>query len=116
MKRARLRLRSTSKGSSLLYCYDFGDDWNHEIALEDVIPAIPGIAYPHVVEGARSCPPEDCGGPPGYADLLKILKNPKHKEYAQMREWIGRRFNPEAFDLEDTNQRLRRNRSVAAKP
>lgn len=49
-----------------LYIYDFGDDWRHEVVIEGVRPAEPGVAYPVFVAGARRCPPEDCGGPPGY--------------------------------------------------
>jgi hypothetical protein len=50
------------------------------------------------VDGARACPPEDCGGIWGYADLLKILRNPKHPEHKDMKEWIGGAIDPEAFD------------------
>jgi hypothetical protein len=102
--------------STLHYNYDFGDGWDHEITLEAIVPAGSEATCPRVLEGARSCPPEDCGGPPGYADLLRILKHPKNKQYAHVREWAGAGFNPEAFSREDINLRLRRNRSLAAKP
>ncbi|MHB8425032.1 MAG: IS1096 element passenger TnpR family protein [Gammaproteobacteria bacterium] len=54
----------------------------------------------------RACPPEDCGGPPGYEHLLETLRDPKHEDHEQMREWIGSEFDPEAFDLGKVNQGL----------
>jgi hypothetical protein len=60
------------------------------------------------LDGARACPPEDCGGIWGYADLLKILKNRKHPEHKTMKEWIGRELDAEAFDIRKTNLWLRK--------
>ena len=79
------------------------------------MPAQSGTEYPRVLDGARSCPPEDCGGTSGYANLLDILTDPKHEDYQHMREWAGEGFNAEVFSLKDINQRLRLNRSLAAK-
>ena len=111
----RMKSGSPRKHSTLRYSYDFGDGWNHDITLEAIVAPLPEIAYPRVIEGARSCPPEDCVGPSGYADLLRVLKSPQNKEYGRMREWVGARFNPEAFSLEDANLSLRRNRSLTIK-
>ena len=44
----------------------------------------------------------------GYADLLKIIRNPKHKEYESMMEWLGGEFDPETFDREKINKCLRK--------
>jgi hypothetical protein len=83
----------------LIYEYDFGDSWLHQIAVEKILPATPGAALiAQCLDGARACPPEDCGGPPGYDNLLRILGNPKHKEHKFMKEWLGRPFDPDAFD------------------
>lgn len=60
-------------------------------------PIEPNTKYPRVVDGARACPPEDSGGPYGYADLVEILSKPRHKEHRQMREWAGKNFDPEKF-------------------
>jgi len=79
------------------YIYDFGDDWTHTIFLEDIVPVQEDVSYPRCVDGARACPPEDCGGVPGYEHLLEILSNPAHKEYTEMRDWAGD-FDPEHFD------------------
>lgn len=102
-------------GSQILYFYDFGDYWQHAVKLEEIVSARLDIEYPRVFDGARSCPPEDCGGTGGYADLLDILTDPKHEDYHHMREWAGEKFNAEEFSLKDINQRLRRNRSLAAR-
>jgi hypothetical protein len=57
--------------------------------------------------GARACPPEDCGGTSGYDNLLKILRNPKHEEHESMKEWLGRPFDPQAFDIASVNTCLK---------
>jgi hypothetical protein len=91
------------KRASLLYTYDFGDGWTHSVVLEDIVSVEPETKYPRLVDGARSCPPEDCGGPYGYADLLETLAKPRHKEHRHMREWAGKDFNPEAFSAKAIN-------------
>ena len=95
------------RGASLLYSYDFGDNWVHSVILEDIVPAEPDVKYPRVVDGARACPPEDSGGSYGYADLVEILAKPRHKEYRQMREWAGQNFDPEKFSAKAANLLLK---------
>lgn len=90
------------------YSYDFGDDWQHVVVMEKVLAADPDTHYPVCLAGKRSCPPEDCGGIWGYADLLKVLGNPNHPEHRDMKQWVGRKFDSEAFDLEKVNKALRR--------
>jgi len=68
-----------------------------------------------VLDGARSCPLEDCGGTSGYADLVDILLDPTHEDFQEMREWAGEEFNAEILHLEKINARLRRNRSLVGK-
>ena len=93
--------------SHIRYEYDFGDGWDHQILLEKVVELDqPVLAL--CLGGARACPPEDCGGPWGYANLLEILKDFGHPEYEEMTEWIGPGFDPESFDVEAVNQRLAR--------
>lgn len=93
------------------YDYDFGDNWEHGVMLEKRLPASPDTKYPLCLDGKRACPPEDCGGIWGYANLLKILRNPAHEEYKEMRSWAGRKFDPEVFDVERFSKDLRRLRS-----
>ena len=93
----------------LSYEYDFGDSWEHSVVVVKILP--PDVAAAKVarcLDGARACPPEDCGGVWGYADLLKIIKNPRHKEHKTMLEWLGGPFDPEAFDMNKTNTFLRK--------
>lgn len=89
---------------SLVYEYDFGDGWEHAVVLEQVLEAAPGGKYPYVLAGKRACPPEDCGGTGGYGRLLAVLADPKHPEHAEMVEWVGGSFDPEAFDVGEINR------------
>ncbi len=95
-----------AEGDTFIYEYDFGDGWEHEIKIEQVSPAEPGTRYPVCLAGKRACPPEDCGGPPGYEHLLEVLRDPQHGEHKEMAEWVGGPFAPDAFDLDDVNQAL----------
>ena len=85
------------------YEYDFGDGWGHVVVLEAVLPAEPDGVYPRVEAGRRACPPEDVGGVHGYAGFLEALDDPAHPEHREMREWIGREFDPEAFSVAQAN-------------
>lgn len=101
--------------SQITYIYDLGDYWQHSVRLEAIGVADSETQYPRVVDGVRACPPEDCGGTSGYMDLLKILGDPSHEEFENMREWADPKFNAEAFSLDAVNTRLRRNRSLAVR-
>jgi len=78
----------TEPGNVALYEYDFGDIWEHELLLEGIQLKEEGAKYPRCIAGERACPPEDCGGVPGYYRLLEILSNPKHDEYMQTIDWL----------------------------
>ncbi|MBA2291632.1 MAG: plasmid pRiA4b ORF-3 family protein [Gemmatimonadales bacterium] len=90
-------------GASAVYEYDFGDDWIHEVQLEAITGRQPRVKYPRCLDGERACPPEDCGGPPGYARLLEIIADPTDEEYESMMEWLGGSFDPEAFSPREVN-------------
>ena len=81
------------------YWYDFGDDWWHEIAIRK--GAADEGGGPRLLAGEGACPPEDCGGPYGYAELLQALTDPKHPEHGELREWAGD-FDPGRFDFDRT--------------
>lgn len=87
----------------LNYWYDFGDDWKHTIQIEKKLAPKPGEQPIQCVAGARACPPEDIGGPWGYAEFLEGLADPDDEERS---DWLGGDFDPEEFDLEATNARL----------
>lgn len=93
-----------------LYEYDFGDSWEHRLDVEKILPAEPDVHYPRCVEGKRACPPEDCGGVWGYADLLEAIRDPAHPEYENMSEWVEDDFDPEAFDPDEVNALLKGDR------
>ncbi len=83
------------------YEYDFGDSWIHTVKLEKILPAKPGEKYPKCIAGKMACPPEDCGGIPGYYYTLSILEDPEHEEYSETIDWLGKEFNPKLFDPDD---------------
>lgn len=103
--------RRTRPKETFAYDYDFGDNWQHLVTLEKVLPAAPEEKYPLCLDGKRACPPEDCGGVWGYANLLKVLRNPAHPEYKDMRAWAGRKFDPEVLDVTQFSKNLRKLRS-----
>lgn len=96
----------TAPNQELTYLYDFGDGWEHTILLEEIQPLDLDVIYPQCIGGERACPPEDCGGPPGYAEMLAALKDPEHPEHELYLDWLDDDFDPEWFDLEETNDML----------
>lgn len=88
------------------YMYDFGDGWEHEVVLEKILPFDPGAVLPVCLKGRRACPPEDIGGIHGYRAFLETISDPSHPEHEDMLEWIGGDFDPEHFDLAETNDLL----------
>jgi hypothetical protein len=85
---------------TLRYIYDFGDGWEHTIKIEGITDAVPGITYPRLVEAAGRCPPEDVGGPWGYAELLEAIGDPKHERHAELKDRIDDDFNPNIVDTD----------------
>lgn len=103
VKLSDLNLRAKSKFD---YEYDFGDGWIHVIVLEKTFPVEKGVSYPRCIDGKLACPPDDCGGIWGYYEMLQALSDPKHPEHKDTKEWLSRKFDPEAFDLEGTDAAL----------
>ncbi len=91
--------RFVPEGGSFLYTYDLGDNWEHTIRVEKVLPDRDDQKLPALVAGRRKCPPEDVGGPWGYAHFLEALQNSAGPDGKQLLEWIGGDFDPEDFDL-----------------
>ena len=90
------------------YNYDFGDDWWVEIAIEPSAEALPDGAHVACIEGARSGPPDDVGGPWAYPEFLHAVCDPGHREHLRMLEWVGGAWDPEAFATETINRELAR--------
>lgn len=99
----RHKLRAVlSRTAEFLYVYDSGDDWRHRIVLESDVTPVPERYLPFCVGGERACPPEDCGGVPGYPEFLEALASPRHPEHQAMRGWAPG-FEPEPFNVTQAN-------------
>jgi len=72
------------------------------------VRAEPRKKYPLCLEGARVCPPEDCGGIWSYADFVEAIQNPEDERHEKLLEWVGGRFDPEAFDPEKTTKAMKK--------
>jgi hypothetical protein len=101
----------TKPKDKVIYEYDFGDSWEHELVLEKILEKDQEVKTPVCLEGAMACPPEDCGGIGGYYSMLEIIKNPEDPEYESMMEWLGNEFDPDKFDLKAINKDLKRIRN-----
>lgn len=91
---------------SIVYEYDFGDGWEHKIVLEKILHNHEQ-KLPLCIDGKRNCPPEDCGGPGGYENLLEIISDPGNEEYDEMIDWLGDDFDPDYFNIEVINDMLK---------
>jgi hypothetical protein len=91
-----------------IYEYDFGDGWEHEIVVEKVLPPDAGFKKVICLAGANACPPDDCGGIPGYYEMLEIIANPKHPDHKHMKEWLGGEWDKTQFDLDEVNAAVKR--------
>jgi hypothetical protein len=97
----------TNGKSRIIYEYDFEDCWQHDIVIEDRLSPRRGSQYPLCLGGKRACPPEDCGGIWEYTDILEAVEDPRHPEYYNMLKWVENGFDPESFNLEEINRKLR---------
>jgi hypothetical protein len=105
-----IRLSSVLRraGAKLIYTYDFGDNWEHAVVLEKLLPAQLSLdlEYPICIDGKLACPPDDCGGIPGYYELIEALADPEHDRHEEISEWISDGFDPQAFSVENVNRML----------
>jgi Plasmid pRiA4b ORF-3-like protein len=105
-RKVRLGDIVTEAKQRLVYEYDFGDGWEHEILLEKILKPEAGGDYPVCLEGKLACPPEDCGGIWGYYEFLAAIKDKKHPNHEDMLDWAGDEFDPDEFDLDAVNDEL----------
>jgi hypothetical protein len=103
---AKLDKIASRADASFVYEYDLGDSWLHEVVVEQIGRPEQGSHYPMCVAGERACPPEDCGGSPGYEELCRVTANPKHRDHKRLMTWLGGHFDPEAFDVKTVNDEL----------
>ena len=103
----RQLIPKSGRRSQWIYEYDFGDGWRHEVLFEGFPPSNPKTKYPLCLEGERACPPEDCGGPGGYAEYLAAIADPRDEQHEEMLQWRGP-FDPEAFDAKKVTKEMRK--------
>ncbi len=109
-RRVRLSEVLRKPKDRMVYEYDFGDGWEHDVVLEGNASSSAVGPTPRVVAGKGACPPDDVGGIGGYYGFLEAVKNPNHPEHQDMLEWCGGHFDPDAFDLDDINAYFRTRR------
>ncbi len=97
-KGLRLETAIARGADRFVYVYDYGDNWRHDVIVEEVRDGEPDLEYPAFVSGARRCPPEDVGGPDGFMDFLEAVLDPAHEEHRAMLDWYGGLFDPVGFD------------------
>ena len=103
-----VRIRDVLKeiGDLIVYEYDFGDGWQHEVALQKVMPFDPDMNLPICTAGRMACPPENVGGPWGYLEFLEAIADPQHPEHENYLEWVDGAFDPRDFDRGEVNALL----------
>ena len=104
-RRFRLAELAPREGSRFVYEYDLGDGWEHEIVVEAIRAEPSDVA--RCIDGSGGCPPEDCGGPRGYEELLEELSDPESVAYHDLIATLGDDFGPDAFDLAAADERVR---------
>jgi hypothetical protein len=97
-----------SEGDSMVYVYDFGDDWRHKVVLEKIVLVDAAVSKPVCLAGKRRCPPEDVGGPSGYQEFLEVIFEPGDEEFEHYRAWAGDPVHAEKFDVKAVNDILER--------
>lgn len=96
---AKVRLRDVvSSGSTTIdYLYDFGDSWEHRLTVTNIRQGDPDRSYPRHIDGEQNAPPEDCGGLPGFYEILAAVADPDHPDHAEMVDWFDE-YDPDTFD------------------
>ena len=105
-RRTKLNRLIRGEQAKFAYDYDFGDNWQHVILVEKVLPAETDVRYPRCLTGRRACPPEDVGGVWGYQEFLEAIGNPEHEQHEELLDWVDGEFDPTAFDLAAVNAAL----------
>ena len=116
---AKVRLRDVLAPGMITidYTYDFGDSWEHRLVVSDVRRGDLGTAYPRFIDGERVCPPEDCGGIPGFYEMLEARSDPAHPDHAEITEWLDD-YDPDELDvfpIQGALDRIAARRNAAAK-
>jgi hypothetical protein len=96
---AKVRLREVlrPRRTTIDYLCDFGDGWEHRLTVTEIRAGDPDLSYLRYVAGERNAPPEDCGGIPGFYDMLDARADPNHESHAEAKEWLDD-YDPDTFD------------------
>jgi len=112
VRRVRLSRVLRKPQDAMVYEYDFGDGWEHDIVLERIVDPDPGAQYPFILAAEGACPPEDVGGIEGYYEFLRALANPRHPQHRDMKAWWGGPFDTKLYAIRARNEALVRRRRV----
>jgi hypothetical protein len=96
--------------AEIVYLYDMGDNWEHRVIVEKLKPTESGTLYPQFLGGERRCPPEDCGGFPGYYEFLSSITGKQSKSRRAALDWYGRPYDPDDIDEEQIIANLEKHR------
>ncbi len=103
----------STKNSTATYVYDYGDNWEHAVKFEKIVPRDKEKKYPRCIAGERACPPENCAGIYGYQQFLEAIMDPGHKSHEDFLQWAGadvepERFSPNEVHFDDPRKRWKR--------
>ena len=101
-------LQALRERQTFTFDYDFGDGWEHDVVIEELIHSDTGLKFAVCLDGERACPPDDVGGPGGYVAFLEAIADPGHEEHDDFLEWVGGSFDPAAFDVANANAVLQK--------
>ncbi len=96
--RTRLRDVIGNGTTTISYTYDFGDSWVHTLTISDVRTGDLDAAYPRFVAGERNCPPEDCGGIPGFYEMLEARADPDHPDHEEISDFLEE-YDPDELEI-----------------
>ena len=100
-------------GAKMRWDYDFGDGWQHNVVVEAIEPLDPAVEYPRCIAGRRACPPEDCGGPWGFEEILEAIADHAHPRHDELAEWLPLGYDPAEFDADQATEDMRAPRPLA---
>ena len=91
----------------LYYEYDYGDGWLHEIDVAEFDGSDRISA--ELLDGSGACPPENCGGVPGFVRMKAYLSGlmPREEYYDWMTAAEAEDFDINAFDLTQLSLRVK---------
>jgi hypothetical protein len=93
----RLRDVLRPRKTRIDYMYDFGDSWEHRLTVTAIRPGEADMSYPRYLGGEYAGPPEDCGGIPGFYEILDALADSDHPDHDEISETFEG-YDPQVID------------------